>query len=96
MIAKEGIRQSFQRRFDVNYRDKLKSWWYHFNTLMSMIATQATGVPTGNHGLFHRYLIKWDINRFAAAGVILKSMVTFVVTSMVTFEFQTSYKQDIK
>ncbi|XP_077270202.1 glycosylphosphatidylinositol anchor attachment 1 isoform X2 [Temnothorax americanus] len=58
MIAKEGIRQSFQRRFDVNYRDKLKSWWYHFNTLMSMVATQATGVPTGNHGLFHRFGIE--------------------------------------
>jgi len=55
MIAKEGIRQSFQRRFDVNYKDKIKSWSYHFNTLMSMIATQATGIPTGNHGLFHRY-----------------------------------------
>ncbi|KYN22789.1 PREDICTED: glycosylphosphatidylinositol anchor attachment 1 protein [Trachymyrmex cornetzi] len=58
MIAKEGIQQSFQRRFDVNYRDKLKSWWYHFNTLMSMVATQATGVPTGNHGLFHRFGIE--------------------------------------
>ncbi|XP_012526778.2 glycosylphosphatidylinositol anchor attachment 1 protein [Monomorium pharaonis] len=58
MIAKEGIRQSFQRQFDVNYRDKFKSWWYHFNTLMSMVATQATGVPTGNHGLFHRFGIE--------------------------------------
>jgi len=55
MIAKEGIRQSFQRRVDINYRDRFKSWWYHFNTLMSMVATQTTGVPTGNHGLFHRY-----------------------------------------
>ncbi|XP_032670206.1 glycosylphosphatidylinositol anchor attachment 1 protein [Odontomachus brunneus] len=58
MIAKEGIRQSFQGRFDVNYRDKFRSWWYHFNTLMSMIATQATGIPTGNHGLFHRFGIE--------------------------------------
>lgn len=54
MIAKEGIRQTFQRRFDVNYRDKFKNWWYHFSTLMNMIITQSTGVPTGNHGLFHR------------------------------------------
>lgn len=58
MIAKEGIRQSFQRRFDINYRDKMKSWWYHFNTLMSMVATQATGIPNGNHGLFHRFGIE--------------------------------------
>ncbi|XP_014488374.1 PREDICTED: glycosylphosphatidylinositol anchor attachment 1 protein isoform X2 [Dinoponera quadriceps] len=58
MIAKEGIRQSFQHRFDINYRDKFKSWWYYFNTLVSMIATQATGIPTGNHGLFHRFGIE--------------------------------------
>lgn len=57
MIAKEGIRQSFQRRFDVKYKNKFKNWWYHFNTLLMMITSQATGIPTGNHGLFHRYLI---------------------------------------
>lgn len=56
MIAKEGIRQSFQRRFDVKYKNKFKNWWYHFNTLLMMITSQATGIPTGNHGLFHRYL----------------------------------------
>lgn len=55
MIAKEGIRQSVQRRFDVKYKNKIKNWWYHFNTLLMMISTQATGIPTGNHGLFHRY-----------------------------------------
>ncbi|XP_076663317.1 glycosylphosphatidylinositol anchor attachment 1 [Andrena cerasifolii] len=58
MIAKEGIRQSFQRRFDVKYKDKFKNWKYHFNTLLMMIATQATGIPTGNHGLFHRFGIE--------------------------------------
>ncbi|CAK9812158.1 Glycosylphosphatidylinositol anchor attachment 1 protein [Anthophora plagiata] len=58
MIAKEGIRQSFQRRFDVKYKNKFKNWWYHFNTLLMMIATQATGIPTGNHGLFHRFGIE--------------------------------------
>lgn len=54
MIKKEEIRRSFQKRFDVYHKDKFKRWWYHFNTLASMIATQATGIPTGNHGLFHR------------------------------------------
>ncbi|XP_043263869.1 glycosylphosphatidylinositol anchor attachment 1 protein [Colletes gigas] len=58
MIAKGGIRQSFHRRFDIKYKDKFKNWWYHFNTLLMMIATQATGVPTGNHGLFHRFGIE--------------------------------------
>ena len=55
MITKEGIPRSFQRRFDVRRKDELRNWWYRFNTLLSMIWTQATGVPTGNHGLFHRY-----------------------------------------
>ncbi|KZC05172.1 Glycosylphosphatidylinositol anchor attachment 1 protein [Dufourea novaeangliae] len=58
MIAKGGIRHSFQKRFDVKYKDKFKNWWYHFNTLIMMIATQATGIPTGNHGLFHRFGIE--------------------------------------
>ncbi|KAK1132162.1 hypothetical protein K0M31_016288 [Melipona bicolor] len=58
MIAKEGIRQSFQRRFDVKYKNKFKNWWYHFNTLLMMITSQATGIPTGNHGLFHRFGIE--------------------------------------
>ncbi|KAG7188931.1 hypothetical protein KM043_008532 [Ampulex compressa] len=58
MIAKEGISQSFQRRYNVHYRDKVKNFWYSFHTLMAMIATQATGIPTGNHGLFHRFGIE--------------------------------------
>ncbi|XP_058793026.1 glycosylphosphatidylinositol anchor attachment 1 protein [Phymastichus coffea] len=58
MISKEGIRRTFQRRFDTYEKDKVKKWWYQFYTLMSMILTQATGIPTGNHGLFHRYGIE--------------------------------------
>lgn len=54
MIKKEGIRGSFQKKFDMNYKKIVKLWNYHFNTMMSMVFTQATGVPTGNHGLFHR------------------------------------------
>lgn len=54
MIEKEGIRQSFQRRFDVHRKNKYSKWLYQFRTLVTMMATQATGVPTGNHGLFHR------------------------------------------
>ena len=37
-----------------NYRDAFKEWLHSFKTLMSMVSTQATGVPNGNHGLFHR------------------------------------------
>ncbi|XP_034933569.1 glycosylphosphatidylinositol anchor attachment 1 protein [Chelonus insularis] len=58
MIKKEEIKRSFQRRFDIRSKHAFKEWWYYFNTLSSMIFTQATGVPTGNHGLFHRYGIE--------------------------------------
>lgn len=58
MIAKEEIQKTFQRRIDSTDTNKLKKWWYHFNTLMTMIATQATGIPSGNHGLFHRFGIE--------------------------------------
>ncbi|XP_053596120.1 glycosylphosphatidylinositol anchor attachment 1 protein [Microplitis demolitor] len=58
MIKKEEIRRSFQKKFDIYHRNKFKRWLYYFNTLSSMIVTQATGVPTGNHGLFHRYGIE--------------------------------------
>lgn len=69
-IAKEQIRHSFQRRFDVNYKDKFKNWLYHFTTLATMIATQATGIPTGNHGLFHRFGIEAiTLEGFEKAGI---------------------------
>ncbi|XP_076661414.1 glycosylphosphatidylinositol anchor attachment 1 [Halictus rubicundus] len=58
MIAKGGIRHSVQKRFDVRYKNKFKNWHYHFHTLLMMIGTQATGIPTGNHGLFHRFGIE--------------------------------------
>ncbi|KAK2586771.1 hypothetical protein KPH14_011798 [Odynerus spinipes] len=58
MIAKEEIQKTFQRRVDSTDTNELRKWWYQFNTLMTMIATQATGIPSGNHGLFHRFGIE--------------------------------------
>ncbi|XP_046821279.1 glycosylphosphatidylinositol anchor attachment 1 protein [Vespa crabro] len=58
MIAKEEIQKTFQRRVDSTDTNKLKKWWYHFNTLITMVVTQATGIPSGNHGLFHRFGIE--------------------------------------
>ncbi|XP_015186260.1 PREDICTED: glycosylphosphatidylinositol anchor attachment 1 protein [Polistes dominula] len=86
MIAKEDIQKTFQRRLDSNDKNTLKKWWYQFNTLMTMVATQATGTPTGNHGLFHRFGIEAvTLEGFEKTG---KSSVSFyqvgrVVESMV-------------
>ena len=58
MIHKEDIRRSVQRRFDFKSDDNFKKWLYRGKTMASMIMTQATGVPSGNHGLFHRFGIE--------------------------------------
>lgn len=33
---------------------RYSTWNHKLRTMLEMIATQATGVPDGNHGLFHR------------------------------------------
>ncbi|MPD05112.1 Glycosylphosphatidylinositol anchor attachment 1 protein [Portunus trituberculatus] len=32
----------------------MEGWQHQLTTLLSMVTSQASGVPTGNHGLFHR------------------------------------------
>lgn len=58
MCAKEGIMHTFKNRENRNYRQPIKDWSYAFETMMYMVFTQATGVPNGNHGLFHRFGIQ--------------------------------------
>lgn len=58
MIHKEEIRRTVQRRFDFKSENKFDKWLYRGKTMASMIMSQATGVPTGNHGLFHRFGIE--------------------------------------
>lgn len=58
MIHKEDIRRSVQKRFDFKSENNYKKWLYRGKTMAMMIMTQATGVPTGNHGLFHRFGIE--------------------------------------
>ncbi|GFG36725.1 hypothetical protein Cfor_00879 [Coptotermes formosanus] len=53
MCSKEGVRHTFKNRENGNYRNWYKEWLHSFKTLMAMVTTQATGVPNGNHGLFH-------------------------------------------
>ncbi|XP_066999690.1 glycosylphosphatidylinositol anchor attachment 1 protein [Anabrus simplex] len=58
MCSKEAIKHTFKNRENPNYRDPYQEWLHSFKTLMSMVATQATGIPNGNHGLFHRFGIE--------------------------------------
>lgn len=44
MLIKEGITHTFKNRMNKSFRDPMKDWYYSFQTLMAMVATQATGV----------------------------------------------------
>ncbi|KAG8224021.1 hypothetical protein J437_LFUL001098 [Ladona fulva] len=54
MCLKEGIRHTFKDRDDPRDSETYEGWMHAFHTLMLMVFTQASGVPNGNHGLFHR------------------------------------------
>nr|CAD7447760.1 unnamed protein product [Timema bartmani] len=54
MCSKEGVKHTFKNRENSNHRDPVKEWFHQLKTLMAMVTTQATGIPNGNHGLFHR------------------------------------------
>lgn len=54
----ERIRHTFKGRSQSKKTDPFQNWLHSFETLGSMVLTMATGVPTGNHGLYHRYGIE--------------------------------------
>lgn len=57
ICAKEGMRHTFYNK-DPMIMPKTKYWNSKLKTMISMIVTQAVGVPDGNHGLFHRFGIE--------------------------------------
>ncbi|XP_018578205.1 glycosylphosphatidylinositol anchor attachment 1 protein [Anoplophora glabripennis] len=58
MCTKEGLYHTFKNKGPEYHRDPIKEWKYYFRNLLAMVATQATGIPNGNHGLFHRFGIQ--------------------------------------
>nr|CAI5838299.1 unnamed protein product [Callosobruchus analis] len=58
MCSREGLYQTFKNRGLHYYRNEFKEWWSYFKNTLAMMATQATGIPNGNHGLFHRFGIQ--------------------------------------
>lgn len=60
LCNREQVPTSFHSRFDY-YPSKILTWesWLHnFITMGNTILVQATGLPNGGHGLFHRYGIQ--------------------------------------
>ncbi|KAK9887887.1 hypothetical protein WA026_000191 [Henosepilachna vigintioctopunctata] len=58
ICSKEGIYNTFKMRENKEYRSPYKDWSHSMITLLSMVTSQATGIPDGNHGLFHRFGIE--------------------------------------
>ena len=58
LCAREGVGQMFQNVEDHPRPDEWKGYKRSLTTLLKMAIKQATGVPTGNHGLFHRFGIE--------------------------------------
>ncbi|XP_017776511.1 PREDICTED: glycosylphosphatidylinositol anchor attachment 1 protein [Nicrophorus vespilloides] len=58
MALKEGLSLTFKNRLAKRLKSLWRDWIYAFQTMMSMVVTQATGVPNGNHGLFYRFGIQ--------------------------------------
>nr|XP_053637633.1 glycosylphosphatidylinositol anchor attachment 1 protein-like [Cherax quadricarinatus] len=55
LCQRENVHHTFKNRGDHPRPETFHGWLYQLQTLFSMVASQASGVPTGNHGLFHRY-----------------------------------------
>ncbi|KAL3272393.1 hypothetical protein HHI36_013870 [Cryptolaemus montrouzieri] len=58
ICTKEGVYNTFKMRDNKEFRSFYKDWAHSMNTLLAMVTSQATGIPDGNHGLFHRFGIE--------------------------------------
>ncbi|KAF6202008.1 hypothetical protein GE061_004676 [Apolygus lucorum] len=58
ICSKERARHSFGNREKVHNLPPKEQFLHSFFTMSSMVLGQATGVPDGNHGLFHRFGIE--------------------------------------
>jgi len=58
LVVREGLRQMFQSAEDHSKPDSYKGYTRALRTMASMMSAQAGGVPTGNHGLYHRFSIE--------------------------------------
>ena len=58
LALREGIHQMFQGVEDHSRPDSYNGYMRSLKTMLNMMVSQATGVPSGNHGLFHRFGIE--------------------------------------
>lgn len=59
MCIKEGLQITLKNRANFHpQNDRYRHWKHSFGTMMSMVLSQSTGIPTGNHGLYLRFGIQ--------------------------------------
>ncbi|XP_017852048.1 glycosylphosphatidylinositol anchor attachment 1 protein [Drosophila busckii] len=65
IMAREGVSSGYKQTPRKKRRSNLSNFEQNLRQMLTMLASQSTGVPNGNHGLFHRYRI--DALTIAAA-----------------------------
>ncbi|KAK2725481.1 glycosylphosphatidylinositol anchor attachment 1 protein-like isoform X2 [Artemia franciscana] len=58
LCRRERVQSTFKKRVDPYDGTSLEGFLENLETMLSMMSSQATGVPTGNHGFFHRFGIE--------------------------------------
>lgn len=57
IMAREGIASGYKQAPRKKRRHSQSHFEQNLRQMLTMLASQSSGVPTGNHGLFHRYRI---------------------------------------
>ncbi|KAM8721188.1 hypothetical protein ACLKA7_007114 [Drosophila subpalustris] len=57
IMAREGVTSGYKQSPRKKRRSSLSNFEQNLRQMLSMLSTQSSGVPNGNHGLFHRYRI---------------------------------------
>eukprot|EP00088_Acartia_fossae_P023362 TRINITY_DN2439_c0_g1_i6.p1 TRINITY_DN2439_c0_g1~~TRINITY_DN2439_c0_g1_i6.p1 ORF type:complete len:660 (-),score=121.18 TRINITY_DN2439_c0_g1_i6:861-2840(-) len=58
LVLREGLHPMFQGMEDHPRPESYNGYMRSLSTMFSMMTSQSTGVPSGNHGLFHRFGIE--------------------------------------
>ncbi|KAH8416600.1 hypothetical protein KR222_010613 [Zaprionus bogoriensis] len=71
IMAREGVSSGYRQTPRKKRRSNLSSFEQNLRNMLAMLSSQSSGVPNGNHGLFHRYRI--DALTIAAAKRVTNS-----------------------
>ncbi|KAH8386795.1 hypothetical protein KR093_002604 [Drosophila rubida] len=57
IMAREGVTSGYKQTPRKKRRSNLSNYEQNLRQMLAMLSSQTSGVPNGNHGLFHRYRI---------------------------------------